>query len=119
MTTPDEVIVERADGAAVARDGQTYDLTLFVSGASELSARAISTAQQLCDVYLSGRCVLSIVDVHSDPDGVLAQGVFASPTLMRTGPPPARHIVGDLSDPEKVLDALGIPMPEAITSATP
>lgn len=119
MTAPDDVIVESGDGAAAARDGQTYQLTLFVSGASELSARAISIAQQLCDVYLSGRGVLSIVDVHMDPDGVRAQGVFASPTLMRTGPPPTRHIVGDLSDAAKVLNALDIPMPEEITDARP
>jgi circadian clock protein KaiB len=83
-------------------------LTLFVSGASDLSARAIANATELCDVRLDGRYRLSVVDVHSDPALTLSSGVHAAPTLVRAAPLPMRRFVGDLSDAESVLLRLGI-----------
>jgi circadian clock protein KaiB len=83
-------------------------LMLFVSGASGLSARAIASATELCDVRLGGRYRLFVVDVHGDPAATLDSGVHASPTLVRTAPLPMRRYVGDLSDTEAVLLRLGI-----------
>jgi circadian clock protein KaiB len=85
-----------------------YDLTLFISGASDLSARAVADARHLCDAHLGGRCDLSVVDLHDDAGSGLHSHVLATPTLVRTGPPPTRRIVGDLSDSGKVLLALDL-----------
>jgi len=93
----------------VVPDATWYDLTLFVSGASDLSARAIADARRLCDVHLSGRSQLSVVDMRDDPAAVLSNQVLAAPTIVRRLPLPVRKIVGDLSDTDKVLRALGIP----------
>jgi circadian clock protein KaiB len=41
-------------------------LTLFVTGASDLSARAINNVRSLCEEHLGGRYVLEVVDVHRD-----------------------------------------------------
>jgi diguanylate cyclase (GGDEF)-like protein/PAS domain S-box-containing protein len=76
---------------------ETYDLTLYVSGASDLSARAIADARQLCDTHLAGRYHLGVIDVNEDPAGVRAGGVLATPTLVRNQPLPVRELVGDLS----------------------
>lgn len=84
-------------------------LTLFVSGASALSAGAIVDAKRLCEVHLGGRHDLRVVDLHDDPAAALDAGVFASPTLLLHGPIPARKVTGDLSDAAKVLSALGLP----------
>jgi circadian clock protein KaiB len=84
------------------------ELTLFVSGASDLSARAIADATELCDVRLSGRYRLSVVDVHEDPAATLRSGVHAAPTLVRPSPLPMRRCVGDLSDADAVLLRLGL-----------
>jgi circadian clock protein KaiB len=84
------------------------ELTLFVSGASNLSARAIADATELCDVHLSGRYRLSVVDVHGDPAATLSSGVQAAPTLVRPSPLPMRRFVGDLSDAGAVLLRLGL-----------
>jgi circadian clock protein KaiB len=84
-------------------------LTLYVSGASELSARAIADTTALCDVHLGGRYHLAIVDVHENPAPGLSSQVIATPTLIRNLPLPERRLVGDLSDTNKVLHALGLP----------
>jgi circadian clock protein KaiB len=85
------------------------ELTLFVSGASTNSARAIASAKELCDVRLHGRFRLAVVDVHEDPAAALSHGVQAAPTLVRTRPLPLRRFIGDLTDADAVLLTLEIP----------
>jgi circadian clock protein KaiB len=86
--------------------GEPYHLTLFVSGASELSARAIGAARQLCDLHLGGRGRLTVIDVHAEPDVAVTHRVRAVPALVRTRPRPVRRVVGDLSRAEHVLAVL-------------
>jgi circadian clock protein KaiB len=93
-----------------------FELTLFVSGASELSARAIANATELCDVHLEGRCRLSVVDLRDDAATAAEHDVLAAPTLLRRLPLPARRVVGDLSDREKVLRTLDLPGLDAHTA---
>ena len=90
-----------------------YELTLFVSGASDLAGRAIANARQLCEAHLQDRYRLSVIDVHENPVALLTSGVLATPTLVRNRPLPVRRVVGDLSQTNKVLAALGLPVPVA------
>ena len=89
-------------------DESSCDLTLFVSGASDRSVRAIRLARELCDVHLRGRARLSIVDVHEHPGPGGDSVVLATPTLVKNAPLPVRRVVGDLSNVGKVLRALGL-----------
>ena len=89
-------------------DDDRRELMLFVSGASDLSARAIGDARALCDVHLGGDYQLLIVDVNDDPAAVLDHGVVAAPTLVRSRPLPQRRFVGDLSKADDVLLKLEI-----------
>jgi circadian clock protein KaiB len=95
-----------------------YDLTLFVTGASALSARAISDVRDLCDTYLPGRYQLQVVDIRRNPDLVTSRGVLASPTLIKDFPLPKRVLVGNLSNTDRMLLALDISavVPEAPAS---
>jgi circadian clock protein KaiB len=86
-----------------------YELTLFVSGASELSRRAITDVRRLCDDHLDGRFDLAVVDVHDDPAAALASRVIGAPTLIKNGPGRARRLAGDLSQTDRVLLALELP----------
>jgi circadian clock protein KaiB len=95
-----------------ADDPTRYELTLFVSGASALSARAIANARQLGDVHLQGRYCLAVVDVHDDPAAVVWNEVLVAPTLIRNRPLPVRRVVGDLSRTDEVLLALRLPVAE-------
>lgn len=102
---------------AIAETGEAkYELTLFVSGASGLSARAIANAKQFCELYLKGRYELSVVDLREDPGAVLSSRVLAAPTLVRSRPLPVRLLVGDLSDTTRVLRALELPAAEGASA---
>lgn len=85
-----------------------YVLTLFVTGASDLSGRAIGNVRAFCEEYLAGRYHLEVVDVLRDSDMMVARDVFAAPTLIKESPLPQRRLVGDLSDTTRVLAALDI-----------
>jgi circadian clock protein KaiB len=92
-------------------------LTLFVSGASQLSARAIAHVRQLCDSQLAGRYHLTVIDIHEHPDAALANKVLAAPTLIKHRPLPMRRVVGDLSHTARVLHALDLTVTPGPTSA--
>lgn len=92
-----------------------YELTLFVSGASALAARAIANATRLCELHCNGRYHLSVVDIHEDPSSLLANNLLATPTLVKHQPAPVRRVVGDLSHVDKVVATLDLPAaPEAL-----
>jgi circadian clock protein KaiB len=113
VTTPGRPAAAVAISASdTAVELPTWELTLFVIGASDLSARAIANARRLCDAHLEGRYRLAIIDLHENPDELLASNVLAAPTLVRNRPLPVRKLVGDLSQTDKVLLALGLAEPE-------
>jgi circadian clock protein KaiB len=99
-----------ATQASDSHDETFHDLTLFVSGASDLAARAIEDAANICDRHLQGRYHLSVIDVHDDPCAVRGRAVLVTPTLIKRGPPPARRVVGDISHAERVIRMLGLPV---------
>jgi diguanylate cyclase (GGDEF)-like protein len=86
----------------------TTELILFVNGASQRSARAISAARALRDHAGLGPVHLEIADVQRDRALAVRYKILASPTLARAGPLPVRMAVGDLSDTSRVLAALGM-----------
>jgi circadian clock protein KaiB len=109
MTTPADAAIHQSEGDLGEDGAAFYELTLFVSGASDLAARAITNARRLCDTYLAGRYRLAVVDVYEDVAAFVANDVLATPTLMRSSPLPVRKVVGDLSRTDKVLRALDLP----------
>jgi circadian clock protein KaiB len=103
---------ERLEDALAKLDGAPYELTLFVSGASTSSTRAVRNARALCEDHLAGRHHLNIVDVNQGPELARGRRVLATPTLIRDRPAPERMLVGDLSHGESVLAALDISVVE-------
>jgi circadian clock protein KaiB len=99
---------QRLEDALATLENSRYELTLFVSGASSASARAVRNARALCEDHLAGRHDLTIVDINQDPDLARGRRVLATPTLLKDHPAPERMLVGDLSDSESVLVALDI-----------
>jgi circadian clock protein KaiB len=88
----------------------TYHLTLFVTGASERSARAVDDAKRCCDLRLAGQYRLSVVDLYELSTDVLGGQVLVAPALVRNSPPPVRKVVGDLSNADAVAAALELPV---------
>jgi circadian clock protein KaiB len=104
-----EEIHPQPSGEIPAKTSQErYTLRLYVSGATPCSTRAIENVKALCEEYLPGRCDLEVVDIYQQPGLAEDDRILAAPTLVRRLPLPLRRLVGDLSDPERVLGRLNL-----------
>ncbi|MGY3089058.1 circadian clock protein KaiB [Hymenobacter sp. UYAg731] len=88
--------------------GPEYVLHLYITGATSNSTRAVRNIKDICEHYLKGRYELLIVDIFQQPDLAQREDLIGVPTLIKRSPGLVRRLVGDLSDRERVLKALGI-----------
>ena len=102
-------ISDKAFEDAVAVDPQgRYVLTLYVSGMTPRSQRAIDNIQKLCEEHMAGRYDLKIIDIYQQPGLAKEAQIIAVPTLIKQLPLPLRRLIGDLGDPGRVLVALEV-----------
>ncbi|GGF15124.1 circadian clock KaiB family protein [Hymenobacter cavernae] len=85
-----------------------YVLHLFITGATPNSTRAVRNIKEICEQHLKGRYELLIIDIYQQPDLARQEQIIAAPTLIKKRPVPLRRLIGDLSEREQVLTALGI-----------
>ena len=96
----------KSAGAGTATE--RYVLTLYVTGATAGSLRAIANMKAICEQYLRGRYELEVVDIYRRPDLLRRDQIVAVPALIKKLPAPLRLLVGDLSRTEQVLQGLGL-----------
>ena len=89
-------------------DQPDYLLHLFITGATPNSTRAVRNVKEICEQYLKGRYELLIVDIHQQPELAQQRDLIGVPTLIKLRPGLIRRLVGDLSDRDRVLKALGL-----------
>ncbi len=85
-----------------------YVLQLYVADEAPNSVQARSNLQAFCRTHLAGCHQVEVIDVFADPAKALQEGIFMTPTLIKRLPLPVRRIVGTLSDPDAIREALGI-----------
>jgi circadian clock protein KaiB len=85
-----------------------YVLRLFIAGLTPRSQRAMENLRVICDQYLAGRYQIEVIDLHQSPALAHDEQIIATPTLLKVGPSPARRIIGDLSQVDKVLRGLDL-----------
>ena len=100
LTSLEEAIRKSEEGFFV--------LKLYVSGSSNRSAKAITNIRTICDEHLNGRYELEVIDVFQQPELAHEMQLIAAPTLVKEQPDPARRLVGDMSDEDRVLYSLNI-----------
>jgi circadian clock protein KaiB len=83
-------------------------LRLYVTGNTHRSTRAVENARRLLEIYAAGRFELEVIDIYLHPEAAIAAQIIAAPTLVKLNPGPLRRVIGDLSDSNKVLAALGL-----------
>jgi circadian clock protein KaiB len=98
----------RLESAEAGRATERYMLTLYVTGATPRSLRAIANVKAICEQYLKGRYHLEVVDIYRRPEVLRRDQIVAVPTLIKKLPVPLRLLVGDLSRTEQVLHGLGL-----------
>ena len=89
-------------------DVYEYILSLYITGATPNSVRAITNIKQLCEEHLKGRYSLQIIDVYQQGAVAEQEQLIALPLLIKRAPLPERRMIGDLSNTEKVLKGLGL-----------
>lgn len=91
-----------------ARNGERWELRLYVAGETPRSVDALARLERICDEYLPGRYSIEVIDLIQNP--TLAEGdqIIAIPTVVRRMPAPMKRIIGDLSNLERVLVGLDL-----------
>ena len=92
----------------VVNESPEYVLRLFIAGATPNSVRAVNNIRVLCETHLQGRYALQIIDVYQDAALAQEEQIIALPLLIKKSPLPERKLIGDLSQTEKVINALGL-----------
>jgi circadian clock protein KaiB len=85
-----------------------YSLRLYITGTTERSNEAVTNIRQLCDKFLPGRYELEVVDIYQQPGKAADAQIIAAPTLVKQLPMPIKRLIGNLSDPEKVIIGLDL-----------
>ncbi|MCS6870193.1 MAG: circadian clock KaiB family protein [Anaerolineae bacterium] len=88
-----------------------YVLKLYVAGQTARTERAIYNLYNLCNQHLAGNYEITVIDILEHPHLAEEEQILATPTLVRESPLPRRRLVGDLSDAERVLEALDLTSP--------
>ncbi|WP_276482662.1 circadian clock KaiB family protein [Paraflavitalea pollutisoli] len=90
------------------KGGPAFVFTLYVTGNTPNSIRAINNIQEICETYITGQYKLDVVDVYQQPALAQQEQLIALPLLVKKLPLPERKLIGDLSDKEKVLKILNL-----------
>ncbi len=81
---------------------------LFVSGNAQNTDEIVSMLKQICEKHLQGLCKIEVIDVIQEPAAGMAEDIIATPTLLKKAPKPARRIIGDIRDKDKLMAVLDI-----------
>jgi len=90
---------------------QQYVLRLYVTGMTARSSRAVNNLRAICEEYLEGHYDLEVIDIYQQPILTKGEQIVAAPTLLKKLPLPARRIIGDMSNRDRVLSGLDLVMP--------
>jgi circadian clock protein KaiB len=88
--------------------GAPVVLSLYISGPTPRSARAIVNVRKLCEAHLPGRYALAVIDLSQTPALAAQHQVIAAPTLVREQPLPERRFIGDMSNTARILAGLDV-----------
>ena len=83
-------------------------MRLYIAGRAPNSVKAIANLEAICKKHLVDSFRLEIVDVCEHPRRALDDGILVTPSLTKVSPTPGANVIGNLSDTESVLAALGL-----------
>lgn len=89
-----------------------YVFRLYLAGGAPHSVRAFANLYAICRKHFPGSHRIEVVDVLKEPLRALSEAILVTPTVVKLSPLPEQQIIGDLSEEEAVLQALGLPQKE-------
>jgi circadian clock protein KaiB len=87
-----------------------FVLRLYVAGQTPKCLRAFANLKKICEEYLTNRYRIEMIDLLEDPGLARGDQILAVPTLVRRMPTPVKKIIGDLSNTQRVLAGLEVPV---------
>ena len=89
-----------------------YVFRLYLAGGAPNSVRALANLYAICRRHFPESHRIEVIDVLKEPLRALADAILVTPTVVKVSPAPEQQIIGNLSEEEEVLRALGLPQPE-------
>jgi circadian clock protein KaiB len=89
-----------------------YVFKLYIAGGAPNSVRAFANLYAICRKDFPDSHRIEVIDIMKEPIRALEETVLATPTVIKLFPLPEIRIIGDLSDEDAVLGALGLPLKE-------
>ena len=89
-----------------------YVFRIYLAGGAPNSVRALANLYAICHKHFPGSHRIEVIDVLREPMRALAEAILVTPTVVKTSPSPEMQIIGNLSDEEEVMRALGLPQKE-------
>jgi circadian clock protein KaiB len=98
----------KADG----HPNSAYVFRLYIAGGAPNSVRALANLYAICQRHFPDSHRIEVIDVLREPLRALADAILVTPTVVKAAPAPEQQIIGNLSEEEEVLRALGLPQKE-------
>jgi len=86
-----------------------YVFRLYIAGGAPNSVRALANLYAICHKHFPDSHRIEVIDVLKEPLRALEEAIFVTPTVVKASPAPEQQIIGNLSEEEEVLRALGLP----------
>jgi len=88
-------------------DFTAFLFRLYVAGEAPNSMLALRNLQALCQHHYADNFHIEVIDVLLSPERAWAEGVIATPMVLRVSPEPMVRMIGNLGNTSQVLSALG------------
>ena len=85
-----------------------FRLFLYIVGQASRSEKIIKNLNQILESKFNKNYFLEIINIIDNPELAEHDKVLATPTLIKTHPPPVKRIIGDFNNKELVLSALDL-----------
>jgi len=103
-------VKEAGDSNMPARGA--YVFRIYLADGAPNSVCALANLYAICRKHFPDSHRIEVIDVLKEPLRALADGILVTPTVVKISPAPEQQIIGNLSEEEAVLRALGLPQTE-------
>lgn len=86
-----------------------YVFRAYLAGGAPNSVRALANLYAICRKHFPESHHIEVIDVFKEPLRALDASILVTPTVVKVSPAPELQIIGNLSEEEEVLRALGLP----------
>lgn len=91
-----------------------YVFRIYVAHGAPNSVRALANLYAICRKHFPDSHRIEVIDVLAEPLRALADAILVTPAVVKVSPAPEQQIIGNLSEEEEVLRALGLPQKETL-----